>query len=115
MPRSPSLRTLSSAGISGVLLASVSRGTSVPPMRLTGVGPAYPRARDTQIAFIRSRVAHPLAPPEWIAVDELEERWSLYEIAARLGLTLSIVVALPCVLTLAQKRKKPNPSLEPAR
>ena len=113
MKRSSSLRTVLIAGVAIALVAIGAAWSIRAPMSLTGLGLAYPRARDTQIDFIRSRVAHPIVSPEWIAVDGLEARWIIYEVAARFGLTISVAVALFCMLTWAQKKKDPNQTLEP--
>ena len=75
---------------------------------LSGLGPSFPRSRETEISYIRSRVSYPLVRPEWIErsgvshaldrsewieSDELEKRWLAYECGARMGLTMFAALA----------------------
>jgi hypothetical protein len=76
---------------------------------LGGLREAGPYPRETEIAFIRSRVAHPLISPEWITGegDDLEWRWSKSEMRARLALPVFTCIAAVCIVSVTLNKKCP--------
>jgi hypothetical protein len=79
-------------------------------MSLGGLRDAGPYSREAEIAFIRSRVAHPLVRPEWIAGegDDLEWKWSMNEMKARVGLPVITYIALICVVGVWLRKQCPT-------
>ena len=66
-----------------------------PVAALNGLRSTRPLSIQEEAEFIRSRVDHPLVPPEWISGSGLEEEmvWLRYEMMARCGLVVAISLA----------------------
>ena len=62
---------------------------------LSGLRSAGPFTHEEEAAFIRSRVAWPVVPPEWVAgVEANEMAWIKDEMLARWGLTMAASVGV---------------------
>jgi hypothetical protein len=104
--------SLGIALFASALLGVVWAGQSF--MALAGFREAGSYSREAEIAFIRSRVAHPLISPEWIKGegDDLEWRWSKSEMKARATLPFLICIATACIVTVRLRRKCPTNAME---
>lgn len=73
---------------------------------LNGLRSAGPYTHEEEAAFIRSRVALPIVPPEWVSGVELNDMvWIKYEMLARCGLSLAVAAVTICVVSLKCSRK----------